>query len=63
MDEEDDFKPGQPIVELGREDLDPLSVEELDQRVARLTVEIARVEAHKSRVTAHRSAADEMFKR
>ncbi|WP_118857570.1 DUF1192 domain-containing protein [Sphingomonas mesophila] len=63
MDEEDDFKPGQPIVELGKEDLDPLSIEELDQRVARLEAEIARVRAHKARVTAHRSAADELFKR
>lgn len=63
MDEEDDFKPGQPIVELGKEDLDPLSIEELDQRVARLEAEIARVAAHKARVTAHRSAADELFKR
>ena len=63
MDEEDDFKPGQPIVDLGKEDLDPLSVEELDQRVARLKAEIERVEAHKARVTAHRSAADELFKR
>ena len=63
MDEEDDFKPGQPIVELGKEDLDPLSIEELDQRVARLRAEIDRVESHKARVTAHRSAADELFKR
>ena len=63
MDEEDDFKPGQPIVELGKEDLDPLSLEELDQRVARLKAEIARVEAHKARASTHRSAADELFKR
>ena len=63
MDEEDDFKPGQPIVELGKEDLDPLSLEELDQRVARLKAEIARVEAHKAQASAHRSAADELFKR
>ena len=63
MDEEDDFKPGQPIVELGKEDLDPLSIEELDQRVARLRAEIARVEDHKARVSAHRSAADELFRK
>jgi len=63
MDEEDDFKPGQPIVELGREDLDPLSIEELDQRVARLKAEIARVEAHKATASAHRSAANELFKK
>lgn len=63
MDEEDDFKPGQPIVDLGKEDLDPLSIEELDQRVARLKAEIERVEAHKSRASAHLSAADELFRK
>lgn len=63
MDDEDDFKPGQPIVELGKEDLDPLSLEELDQRVARLKAEIARVEAHKARASAHFSKADELFRK
>ena len=63
MDEEDDFKPGQPIVEIGKEDLDPLSLEELDQRVARLKAEIARVEAHKARASAHFSKADELFRK
>jgi len=63
MDEEDDFKPGQPIVELGKEDLDPMSIEELDQRVARLRAEIARVETHKARASAHLSAADELFRK
>lgn len=63
MDEEDDFKPGQPIVELGKEDLDPLSIEELDQRVARLKAEIERVEAHKAKSSAHMSAADALFKK
>jgi uncharacterized small protein (DUF1192 family) len=63
MDEEDDFKPGQPIVEIGMEDLDPLSIEELDQRVARLKAEIERVETHKSQASAHLSAADELFRK
>ena len=63
MDDEDDFKPGQPIVEIGKEDLDPLSLEELDQRVARLKAEIARVEAHKARASAHFSKADELFRK
>jgi uncharacterized small protein (DUF1192 family) len=63
MDDEDDFKPGQPIVEIGKEDLDPLSFEELDQRVARLKAEIARVEAHKARASAHFSKADELFRK
>ncbi|MCM8556393.1 DUF1192 domain-containing protein [Sphingomicrobium sediminis] len=63
MDDEDDFKPGDPIVELGREDLDPLSVDELDARVARLNAEIERVEAHKKSKTGHMSAADALFKK
>ena len=63
MDEDDDFKPGQPIVELGKEDLDPMSIEELDQRVARLRDEIARVEAHKAKASAFRNAADEIFRK
>ncbi len=63
MDEEDDFKPGQPIVDLGKEDLDPLSLSELDQRVERLRAEIARVESHKAKASAHRSAADELFRK
>ena len=63
MDEEDDFNPGQPIVEIGKEDLDPLSLEELEQRVARLRAEIARVESHRARASAHRSVADELFRK
>ncbi|MCJ8191798.1 DUF1192 domain-containing protein [Sphingomicrobium aestuariivivum] len=63
MDDEDDFKPGEPIVELGKEDLDPLSVEELDARVRRLEAEIERVKAHKSGKTSHMSAADALFRK
>ena len=63
MDDEDDFKPGEPIVEIGREDLDPLSLDELDKRVARLRAEIARVEAHKAGKSSHLSAADALFKK
>jgi uncharacterized small protein (DUF1192 family) len=65
MDLEDLFpdKPGDPLTELTKEDLDPLSIEELQARIATLKEEIARVEAHIERVTRHRSAADELFKR
>ena len=65
MDIDDLFpsKPGDPLVELGRQDLDPLSVDELKERIEALKVEIARVEAHIERVTAHRSAAEELFKK
>ena len=65
MDVDDLFpsKPGDPLVELGRQDLDPLSVEELHERIDALKAEIARVEAHIERVSAHRSAAEELFKK
>jgi uncharacterized small protein (DUF1192 family) len=65
MDIEDLFpsKPGDPLTELARQDLDPLSIDELHERIAALKEEIARVEAHIAKVTAHRSAAEELFKK
>ena len=64
MDVDDLFpsKPGDPLVELGRQDLDPISIDELHERIAALKAEIARVEAHIEHVSAHRSAAEELFK-
>ena len=65
MDLDDLFpdKPKDPLTELGKQDLDPISIEELNERIAALKEEIARVEAHIERVTKHRSAAEELFKR
>ena len=65
MDVDDLFpsKPGDPLVELGRQDLDPISIDELHARIAVLKAEIARVEAHIERVSAQRSAAEELFKK
>ena len=63
MDEEDDFRPDDPINLLGKEDLDPLSLTELDSRVALLRAEIARTEAHKAGKSSHLSAADALFKK
>jgi uncharacterized small protein (DUF1192 family) len=56
-------KPGDPLVELARQDLDPMSIEELQARIEALKAEIARVDAHMHRAQAHRSAADELFKK
>lgn len=56
-------KPDDPLVALGKQDLDPLSVEELHERIEALKAEIARVEAHKKRAETHRSAAEELFKK
>jgi uncharacterized small protein (DUF1192 family) len=56
-------KPDEPLVALGKQDLDPLSIEELKARIAALEDEIARVEAHMHRAQTHRSAAEELFKK
>ena len=56
-------KPGDPLVELARQDLDPLSIEELEARIEALKAEIGRVEAHMSQAQTHRSAAEELFKK
>jgi uncharacterized small protein (DUF1192 family) len=56
-------KPDDPLVALAKQDLDPLSIEELEARIEALKAEIARVEAHMQRVLTHRSAAEELFKK
>ena len=65
MDVEDLFpsKPGDPLEELKKQDLDPMSIDELQERIEALKAEIARVEAHIARVQSHRSAAEELFKK
>ena len=65
MDEDDFFtsRPQDPLTQIVKQDLGPLSVEELDERIAILKAEIARVEAHVAEASAHRSAADELFKK
>ena len=51
MDLEDLFpsKPDDPLVALAKQDLDPMSIEELQARIEALKAEIARVEAHMQR--------------
>ena len=56
-------RPKDPLAELGKQDLDPLSIEELVSRVEALKQEIARVEAHMQRAKTHRSAAEDLFKK
>jgi uncharacterized small protein (DUF1192 family) len=65
MDLDDLFpsKPGDPLVELGKQDLDPMSIEELEARIESLKVEIVRVENHMKQAQHHRSAAEELFKK
>lgn len=56
-------KPDDPLVALGKQDLDPMSIEELKDRIEALKAEIGRVEAHMERAETHRSAAEELFKK
>jgi uncharacterized small protein (DUF1192 family) len=65
MDEDDFFssRAQSPLAQLAKEDLDPLSVDELQERIELLKAEIARVEQHMANAARHRSAADELFKR
>jgi uncharacterized small protein (DUF1192 family) len=56
-------KPDDPLVALGRQDLDPMSIEELKDRIEALKAEIARVEQHVQRAQVHRSTAEELFKK
>jgi uncharacterized small protein (DUF1192 family) len=65
MDLDDLFpsKPDDPLVALARQDLDPISIEELAERIEALKAEIARVEAHIAKVNKHRSEAEDLFKK
>jgi uncharacterized small protein (DUF1192 family) len=56
-------KADDPVAALARQDLDPLSVAELDRRIADLEAEIERVKHHKARAVNHRASADALFKR
>ena len=56
-------KPDDPVLLLTRQDLDPLSIEELHARVAALEAEIARVKAKIDASVNHRASADALFKK
>ena len=56
-------KPDDPLKLLTRQDLDPLSVEELEARIALLEAEIARVKAKLEASVNFRSSADQLFKK
>ena len=63
----DDIAPppraGDPAMLLGKQDLDPFSVAELDARIATLEAEDARVKAKRETAVNHRAIADSVFKR
>lgn len=56
-------KPKDPVLLLGKQDLDPLSVEELEGRIVALQAEIARVKAKIEIAVNHRASADALFKK
>jgi len=63
---DDDFfssKPDDPLVLLAKQDLDPLSQDELEERIAALELEIARIRTHMDQAARHRASADALFKR
>lgn len=62
MDEDDLPRPGDPLGDLVRADLDRLSVHELEERVRILESEVARTKAKLSGAKDFRSAADSLFK-
>ena len=55
--------PGDPLVQLTKQDLDPLSVDELHARIALLEAEIARARVKIDRAVNHRANAEGLFKR
>lgn len=63
LDEQFAKKPEDPLTQLCKEDLDPLSVAELELRIEALKGEIARVETKLEHAVTHKKAADELFKR
>lgn len=65
MDLDDLFprKPDDPLTQLARQDLDPLSVDELHARIAALEEEIGRVRAKLEAAVSHRASADALFKK
>ena len=56
-------KPSDPLTLLVRQDLDPLSVEELEARITVLEGEIARGRAKMEAAVNHRAIADAIFKK
>ncbi|MFM6854391.1 MAG: DUF1192 family protein [Sphingopyxis sp.] len=62
----DDFLPARaddPISLMRAQDIDPLSVDELDARIAALLAEVERTQARRAFAVNHKSSAEALFKR
>ena len=51
------------LTALIKQSLDPLSVDELSERIEMLEAEIERVKAHRAAATSHKAIADALFKK
>ena len=56
-------KPDDPLALLVKQDLDPLSVDELRERIEALEGEIARVKAKIEAAVNHRASAEDLFRK
>jgi uncharacterized small protein (DUF1192 family) len=65
MDAEESFpkRSDDVLAALAKQDLDPLSVSELDARIAALETEIARCRGKRDAAVNHRATADALFRR
>ena len=66
MDTEDALprrRPGSLVAELAREDLDYLSLDELDARIAALEAEVSRTRIKRERAVKHKASADALFRK
>ena len=63
MDDHVPLNSGDPLAMLAREDLDPLSTDELHARIAALEAEIVRARARIERAVNHRASAEGLFRR
>lgn len=62
----DDYQPKKaddPLAQLKRQDLDPLSVSDLEERIAVLEGEIARTRSKIEYAVKHKAHAEALFKR
>lgn len=63
MDDYSPRRPDDPLALLAKQDLDPLSVRELEERISGLEAEIARTRHRIDRSASHRVSAEALFRK